>query len=329
MRFKRLSPPDASAAATWRHRLLLGLVLLVAVAGAIALGNQLVSDNGPPARPPQPATNVLEIVAGAQLLVRVRMRRDQPADRVALALLLTARLARGTVAAEGRARITYEYDVEATVRRALRRGAEGGRIQAVREPVSSRIRAPLVRQARRNSGEAAALEVLLASTGTRVSQRQLQAAFPRTRPLDPVGEGPRRVWGDPDLGYVGRADGGDVAGRFGIYPEPVAATARRYGRRLEDLSASTAERIYAILLAGRAVMAWIAPSRGPYGTWRSPQNKQIQVNLGVRTIVLTGITRDGDLRVVNPSRGTLDRWSPQRFEKAWQLLDRRALGRPA
>jgi len=140
--FKRLSPRHVSAGATWRHRLIRGLVLLVAVAGAIALGSQLVSDAGPPAPSPQPATTVLEFFGGAQLLVRVRMRRDQPADRVALTLLLTARLARGTVAAQGRARITYEYDIAATVRRAAALGAQGGRVQAVRKAVSSRVLPP-------------------------------------------------------------------------------------------------------------------------------------------------------------------------------------------
>jgi len=41
--------------------------------------------------------------------------------------------------------------------------------------------------------------------------------------------------------------------------------------------------------------------------------------------VLTGITRNGDLRVINPLRGTRETWSRTRFEAAWQLLGRRAL----
>lgn len=42
--------------------------------------------------------------------------------------------------------------------------------------------------------------------------------------------------------------------------------------------------------------------------------------------MLTGINRNGDLRVVNPLQGTLEIWSRRRFEAAWQLLGHRALG---
>jgi len=94
---------------------------------------------------------------------------------------------------------------------------------------------------------------------------------------------------------------------------------------MDDLTASAPARIYGRLLRGRAVMAWIGLSDGPYDEWRSPAGDRIQVNFGEHTIVLTGIARNGDLRVVNPLNGTLERWSKPRFEAAWQLLGRRAL----
>jgi uncharacterized protein YvpB len=297
----------------------------MAAAAAIAVAGRVGSSATSPA-PIRPPAKVIEIFAGQRLLFEVEVPRDRPPDRVALRLALTARLTRATVAARGTARIRYVYDVEATSRRALAVAAAGGRVQAVREPVSSRIVAPVVRQFQRNACEAAALQVLLATTGVDVSQQRLQAAFPRSGPLDPVGAGPERIWGDPDRGYVGRGAGGGAAGGFGIYPGPVAATARRYGRSLTDLTASAPARIYARLLRGHAVMAWIGLSDGPYGAWRSPQGTRIEVNFGEHTIVLTGMTRNGDLRVVNPLKGTLETWSRQRFEAAWQLLGRRALG---
>jgi hypothetical protein len=73
-------------------------------------------------------------------------------------------------------------------------------------------------------------------------------------------------------------------------------------------------------------MAWIGLSDGPYGRWVSPQGKRIDVNFGEHTIVLVGVTRDGTLRIVNPLQGTSELWSRDRFEAAWQLLGRRALG---
>lgn len=325
MSLQWLSQPGPSPGATWRRRLIAVTVLLVAAGAATALSSRVGSQSTPAAPVPPPA-KVIEIHAGQRLLMQVKVPRDRPPDGVALRLALTARLARETIATRGSARIRYVYDVEATAARALAVGGAGGRVQAAREPVSSRIRTPVIRQFARNTCEAAALEVLLASTGVNVSQERLQAAFARSGPLDPIGTGPERTWGDPDRGYVGRPDGGGVAGGFGVYPGPVAATARTHGRRLDDLTRSTPARIYSRVLAGRAVMAWIGLSDGPYATtWRSPHGKRIEVNFGEHTIVLTGITRNGDLRVINPLRGTRETWSRMRFEAAWQLLGRRAL----
>lgn len=309
-----------------RRRRLIGLVvLLIASGGATALvvgiGSSALSSVSGASR-----LKAIEIYAGQRRLLEVEVRRGRRPDAAALRGALSARLSRGTIASRGNARISYVYDVEATTRRALALGGDGGRVQAVRTARSARIIAPVVRQFQRNACEAGALHILLATTGARVSQQELQAAFPRSGPLDPVGTGPQRTWGDPDRGYVGRPEGGGAAGGFGVYPGPVAATARRYGRRLEELTRTAPGRIYARLLAGRAVMAWIGLSDGPYDAWRSPEGSPIQVNFGEHTIVLTGIERDGDLRVVNPLRGTVERWSRPRFEAAWELLGRRALG---
>lgn len=325
----RRRTPAVPVAATARRRRIAGLaVLFVVLGGAIALGSR-VDSGATPAAPVAPRAKVVELYGGQRLLMQIKIAADRPPDRAALRLALTARLTRGTIAARGTARIRYVYDIEATGGRVLEAGPDGGRIQAVRTAVSSRIVAPVVRQFERNACEAAALHILLSTIGVRVSQRRLQEAFPRSGPTDPIGAGPQRVWGDPDLGYVGRPEGGGVAGGFGVYPGPVAATARRYDRRLDDLTASEPARIYARLLAGHPVMAWIGLSDGPYGEWRSPQGKRIKANFGEHTIVLTGVNRSGALRVVDPLNGTLETWSRQRFEAAWRLLGRRALGAPA
>jgi uncharacterized protein YvpB len=319
----RRSLPAATAAAVRRRRLTAVAVALLVLGMAATLAGRV----GSGARPAAPATGAktIDLYAGRQPLMQVRLPADRSVDGVAIRQAVTERLGRGTVAIRGAARIRYVYDIDATTRRLLAARAGGRRVQAVRAAVSSRIAAPVVRQFQRNTCEAAALHVLLATVGVRIPQQRLQAAFPRSGPLDPVGSGPQRMWGDPDRGYVGRPEGGGVAGGFGVYPGPVAATARRSGRRLEDLTGSAPARLYARLRSGRAVMAWIGLSDGPYGDWRSPQGKPITVNFGEHTVVLTGINRNGDLRVVNPLEGTFETWTPQRFEAAWQLLGRRAL----
>lgn len=245
-------------------------------------------------------------------------------DRQALQASI-ARALPEAAAATRRARVIYRYDPQATSRRAAAVMRAGGTVAAVRRPIAARVVVPVLRQAQRNTCESAALQVLLASAGRNVDQRRLQVAFPRSGPPDPAAGGIERVWGDPDLGYVGRPDGGGTAGGFGIYPAPVQATARRFGVPLKNLTGKRPAAVYKTLLRGRAVMAWIGLSDGPYGQWRSPQGRDIKVNFGEHTVVLYGLRQDGRLEVSNPLRGTRELWTRTRFEAMWQLLGRRAL----
>jgi hypothetical protein len=66
-----------------------------------------------------------------------------------------------------------------------------------------------VPQLLRNNYETAALSMLLATRGVSVDQLTLQRRLRRSGPLDPQpGDAGRLpIWGDPDLGFVGRANG--------------------------------------------------------------------------------------------------------------------------
>lgn len=193
---------------------------------------------------------------------------------------------------------------------------------AGRQPVGT---VPLVRQVYRNNCETAALSMLLASVGVRVDQRTLQTQVKRSGPLDPiVSESGTWIWGDPDRGFVGRAEGGGTAGGFGVYEGPIRALAGRYGVRLTDLSRRR-ESLLAQLRRGRPVMTWIGLSWGPYRSWRSPAGKRITVNFGEHVVVLTGMRGDS-ISVNDPLTGTRLVWTQAQFLAKWRLLGRRALG---
>lgn len=319
-------PPSKVLPSTVRRRVAALVLVALLAAGAATVGGAVGSNERGGAEAETPAPKPLEFAAGGKVVLSLGHSDGQSAiGRSQIRRILASRLSERDVVRRRGARITYRYDVEATMRRAGSRLARGGRVRVARVPVAAQIAAPIVRQAQRNTCESAALEMLLASAGRRVGQERLQAALPRSGPLDPV-EGPSgRTWGDPDRGYVGRPGGGGTAGGFGVFPAPVAATAARYGRELDDLSGASPRRVYERLLRGKAVMAWIGLSDGPYGEWRSPQGKRIRVNFGEHTIVLVGLTAGGELRVLNPLDGTSETWSRARFEEAWELLARRAL----
>lgn len=315
-----------------RRRLVAALtVLATGAAGAAAVigaaqGSGTKSADRPAAGSPAPRAISLEI--GATTLARLPLARFRTAtgvDGVALRRAVIAALPRKVTVSRGRARISYAYDRDRAAERAVSLGPQGGSVAVTRKPISSQIAAPVIAQALRNNCESAALSILLRSVGVTASQLRLQQLLPRSGPLDPQGTGPSRVWGDPDRGYVGRADGGGAAGGFGVYPRPVAEVARRLDVKLANLTGASPQAIYDRLLAGRALIAWVGLGDGPYDTWQSPQGKTINVNFNEHTVVLRGINRDGTISVSNPLEGTAETWSREKFQSMWQLLGRRAL----
>lgn len=204
--------------------------------------------------------------------------------------------------------------------------SSGARVELPARPVSAHVAAPAIAQDLRDNCETAALQVLLATTGVRVDQLTLQRELPQSLPVNPRDSPSGVVWGDPDAGFVGRADGTGPWGGFGVYPGPLADLAARHGRRLRDLTGESPQEIYRTLLQGRAVMVWVGLGDGPYRDWIGPSGRPIRVNLNEHTVVLHGVRRDGSLAVVNVLKGTHEIWTRSRFEHAWGLLGRRALG---
>lgn len=252
--------------------------------------------------------------------------RDGRIDASRLRSALASGLARRWRVSAGPARIVYVADPARVARRVL---ADGGPVVSVEAtPRSSDIRAPVVAQMLRNNCESAALEVLLATAGRRRPQLELQAALPRSGPLDPVDRPVGRLWGDPALGYVGRADGTGAAGGFGVYQGPVRDAAASAGVELEDLTGRRLSDVLGRVRTGRAVMVWVGLSAGPYGEWRSPAGRRVRVNFGEHTVVLTGVLADGRVSVVNVLEGTRERWTQGRLLSMWERLGRRALAAP-
>jgi uncharacterized protein YvpB len=167
--------------------------------------------------------------------------------------------------------------------------------------------------------------MLMAFSGKPVGQLALQRQVAHSPPLDPtVAADGSEVWGDPSQGFVGRADGGGPAGGFGVYQGPIRALARRKGVALRELSGRSPAAVYAALLRGHPVLAWVALSEGPFASWTTLAGKPVTVNYGEHAVVLTGV--DGAVVHVNdPLSGTRLTWSRAEFERMWRALGSRAL----
>jgi uncharacterized protein YvpB len=205
----------------------------------------------------------------------------------------------------------------------------GGTARVPERAVSSSIAVPLIAQRLRDDCEAMALAMVLGYAGRSVDQLTLQRQLAHAKPLDPrTATNGSEVWGDPSLGFVGRADGGGPAGGFGVYQRPIRALARRHGVAMIDLTGAGADRVYAALLAGHPVLAWVALSAGPYASWTSPAGKAIRVNYGEHAVVLTGVD-PGEVHVNDPLSGERLTWSKGEFERMWAGLGHRALAAPS
>jgi len=223
------------------------------------------------------------------------------------------------------ATITYRLDRTAARRDlAAAVASDGGQLQVRERPVGVKIDAPVVKQIYPNNCETAALTMLLASRGVDRSQQFLQSKLRRDGPLDPktAADG-SKVWGDPDFGFVGRVEGGGVAGGYGVYPKPLMALAHRWVDPV-NLTGAKPAAIYRRLLSGHAVLAWIGLPDGPYESWRGPRGERVTINWGEHTVLLRGLS-DGILQVNDPLIGERVEWTKQEFVEKWSLLGRRAI----
>ena len=325
-----------TAARFQRRRRVVAAVLAAALVAASVGGARALSSSSSSPAPaavgagtPQVRSGVVQIQIEGRAPLEYRIGRYVRAgklDRPGLQRSVARDLPATATVARGRARVVLAFDTAQALREVRAVSLAGATIRLASRPRAGRIPAPVIAQELRNNCESAALSILLATQGKAFGQLELQRAFPRSGTPDPVDTAAGRRWGDPERGYVGRPEGGGVAGGFGVYPGPVASVAASVaGERLENLTGRPASAIYSRLRAGRAVMAWIGLSAGPYGTWTTPAGRSVKVNFGEHTVVLYGITEGGELLVSNPLLGTRERWTQSQFETLYARLGQRAL----
>jgi uncharacterized protein YvpB len=312
---------QAQRAAIRRRRIVAGASLvLIGVAAAILIAG-IGSGEGGKGDPPAP--RYVRVDLGGETLAkrRVGQLRRAAAQAAAIASLPGKRSVR-----RGKAKIEYGVDKAAAakaLRQAVARG--GGTVAVPERPVAATIAVPMTGQVLQDDCEATALSMVLGYADHPVDQLTLQKQVAHSPPLDPtVAADGTEVWGDPEEGFVGRADGGGPAGGFGVYQGPIRALARRHGLAMRELTGSSPAAVYAALLAGHPVLAWVALSEGPYASWVSSAGKPVRINYGEHAVVLTGVEGE-DVRVNDPLSGERLVWTKQQFEQMWAGLGQRAL----
>lgn len=299
---------------------------IAAAATGIAVGS--ASSGGGGTSPAATSTAASQPSGRVRVELGGRTVADQPTTRLegrrAQAALVRS-VPAGVTITEGHARIRATTRRSALTRELARAvAAGGGDVKVPWTPIAATISVPVIKQTLQDDCEATALSMLLRFAGKRVDQLTLQRQVAHSGPLDPEVGPDGEIWGDPDKGFVGRADGGGPAGGFGVYQVPIAALARKHGLNPRDLTGKSPQSIYAALLTGRPVMAWVGLSEGPYASWHSRSGALVRVNYGEHAVLLTGV--DAETVTVNdPLSGERLTWPKSEFETMWNRLGRRAL----
>lgn len=178
---------------------------------------------------------------------------------------------------------------------------------------------PRIRQSMRNNCETASLSMLLRG---RRSQDALQAALPIAQPIIP-GHSPSgaKIWGDPQLGFVGRVRGGG----YGVYDRPLFRLTRRFDRGAENLTGRPFADVVAALRAGRPVVVWLARGRSRPMMWRTPAGRQVAADAAEHAVLLVGWQKDGTLAYHDPLDGRRYEVGARALERRWRLLGGRAI----
>lgn len=311
----------ARRAAIRRRRIAAAASLAVVVAAVVVFVAGIGSGGSAGSDPAPPRYVRVELDGRMLAKRRVEQLRRLPQQAAVLASIPAQRTAQ-----RGKGTIGYEVDraaAAAALRRAVERG--GGTVTVPERPVAASIAVPMIGQVLQDDCEATALSMVLGYSGHPVDQLTLQKQVAHSPPLDPtVAADGSEVWGDPSEGFVGRADGGGPAGGFGVYQKPIRALARRHGLAMRELTGSSPAAVYAALLAGHPVLAWVALSEGPYASWTSPAGKPVEINYGEHAVVLTGVEGE-DVHVNDPLSGERLVWTKEQFEQMWAGLGHRAL----
>ena len=276
----------------------------------------------PPVPPPAPTAPALAIAAGPFRLSIRDAAAWRRLDRFALDRKLDGWLkANDGSRRTGRliATIRWRASAKRDLRRALRADATNVKLSVTL--VRARLVVRPLRQAFRNSCETAALSMAL---GWRVSQRRLQAALARSRPLrrarTPLGD----VWGDPQQGFVG----GDNRAGYGVYERPLLRLARRHAPTANNLTGGTLTALVRAIAAGRPVVAWVTLGPSRPISWHTPAGRLIRADAAEHAVTVVGFTRTM-IEYNDPIDGRRKAVPRAAFEVRWRALGRRAIAGPS
>ena len=142
---------------------------------------------------------------------------------------------------------------------------------------------PLEKQKRSLSCEAAALTSALNFFGMNTSEKEIISKMPFDK--TPKKE---KMWGDPNIGFVGDIDGRSIESGYGIYWKPVAALASQW-KKADWLINGSVEDITEQINQNKPVLIWVsALQNADIIFWKTPKGEVVRALQDQHVVVVIG-----------------------------------------
>lgn len=178
------------------------------------------------------------------------------------------------------------------------------------------------RQEQSLSCEIATLKMALGVHDIDVSEAELISRLP----FDPTPKG-NGIWGDPNVGFVGRINGSMLRTGYGVYWDPIAKVGNHY-TDTEVLRHSSASQLARHIADGNPVIIWGYYGRRAVYSWQTPTGKDIKAVDGEHTRVVYGfegtVQNPTRFYLADPVTGTFS-WSTAELMHNWSSLNHMAV----
>ncbi|WP_409296006.1 SH3 domain-containing protein [Peribacillus sp. SCS-26] len=191
---------------------------------------------------------------------------------------------------------------------------------------SKRLNVPLVYQRPElpSGCEATALTMALNYYGVKVGKTTIAKKMPYdSTKLVRNADGSIRIWGDPDVGFVGSPFGNG----YTINPGPLKRVLDQYRSGGINLTGKSYSEIEKQVALGRPVLAWftISHEMPTKRTWKTPKGKIINAARPLHCIVVTGFDSNYVYFNDSESRQKNVKMSKSKFSSIYNAMGKRAL----
>lgn len=173
--------------------------------------------------------------------------------------------------------------------------------------------------------EVSALRTALTYLGVSVSEERLLSKLAFATPEQMITP---NIWGDPEVGFVGRVDG-SIFHRtgYGVFDEPIRDLAREY-READIIEDANLTKVLEEVKDGNPVVAWGLLSQRPAVYWKTLEGKTVEARPGEHARVVIGYTGEINdpekIILIDPIYGLI-RMGADKFVEDWRIMDKRAV----